>query len=192
MALALEPGGRRREDGRVAEVAASALRAALLLAAVALLLARDQGGWAFVGAFALALVPRLARLRPAFDAAVVAALALNAAGYAFGLWRAIAWFDEATHLITPLLIAPVAYIALAKADGVPRTAAPGWNARLGRFVVTAALGLALAALWELFEWGLDGAAGTDFSPGYTDTLLDLLMDSLGAVLAGGLMAWRRW
>lgn len=48
------------------------------------------------------------------------------------------------------------------------------------------LGLAIGAVWEVAEWGFDQVAPGDVTKGKHDTILDLVMDTLGALLAGRL------
>lgn len=58
-----------------------------------------------------------------------------------------------------------------------------------------ALGLAVGALWEIFEWSSDGVFGSALSEGNTDTVADLIADACGALAGGGLMvlwAKRGW
>ena len=168
-------------------------RALLALAAVVLLVLGADGGWFLVAAFVAALLPRVADLARPFDLAFVVAMALNGAGNAFGLFATVGIFDEAAHLLTTLLGAPVAYAALARVADLPRpSGTPGRSRALGLLSVTAALGLAPGAVWELVEWGLDAWVGTDLSLGYTDTLVDLTMDTAGALLAGAaVVLWAR-
>ncbi len=50
----------------------------------------------------------------------------------------------------------------------------------------ASVGLAIGALWEVAEWGFDRIAPGDVIKGKHDTIIDILMDTAGAVLAGPL------
>jgi hypothetical protein len=74
----------------------------------------------------------------------------------------------------------------------PRQAA-GRAAVLAVVTITFALGEAISVVRELFEWGLDAVAATNLSKGYIDTLVDLTMESGGALAGGGaLLLWARW
>ncbi len=44
--------------------------------------------------------------------------------------------------------------------------------------------LAVGALWEVAEWGFDRIAPGDVIKGKHDTIIDIVMDTLGALLAG--------
>src|SRR3712207_8871102 len=65
-----------------------------------------------------------------------------------------------------MLTAPVVYIALARLDVVPD---PRDETHLRHYigigVVTAALGIAVGALWELFEWRFGAGVGAPPSRG---------------------------
>ena len=52
-----------------------------------------------------------------------------------------------------------------------------------------ALGIALGALWEVTEWVADKIVAAQVVKGLDDTIIDLIMDSAGAVLAGLLSRW---
>lgn len=56
------------------------------------------------------------------------------------------------------------------------------------FVLTlAAIGLGLGALWEIGEWVFDLVAAGDIIKGKQDTMIDLVVDTFGAIAAGVLM-----
>ena len=60
----------------------------------------------------------------------------------------------------------------------------------GLFFVTAALGLAVGALWEIVEWTADSTIGSDLQLGNEDTVTDLVSDASGAFAgAAVLVAW---
>ena len=51
-------------------------------------------------------------------------------------------------------------------------------------LLIASVGIALGALWEVAEWSFDQIAPGDVIKGKHDTLVDIVMDTGGAVLAG--------
>ncbi len=64
---------------------------------------------------------------------------------------------------------------------------------VGIGVVTAALGIAIGALWELFEWRSDAWFGTALSEDDDDTNGDLFRDTLGSLVGAGLLVvWARF
>jgi uncharacterized membrane protein YjdF len=137
-----------------------------------------------------AAVSRLARVQPVFDLLFTIALAGEAIGSGLGAYESIRWPDEASHFVIPLLSAPIVYQVLVGLGAVtPPDPRP--RAYAGAGIVTGLGVLALGAVWELVEWGADGAFGTDYSQGYEDTLSDLLADAVAAVLGGVLVAGAR-
>ena len=52
------------------------------------------------------------------------------------------------------------------------------------FFLLASVGIAIGALWEVAEWGFDQFAPGNVIKGKHDSILDIVMDTLGAVLAG--------
>lgn len=152
----------------------------------------DVGGAANLAVPALAVwaARPLALPRP-FDLSFVLAMALAGWGEALRLYDRIGPYDLVVHFLVPLLGAPVVYVALARLDTVPDPAAPGERRHLaGLFVVTAALGLALGAVWETLEWTSDALLGTDLALGERDTIGDLAADAAGSLVgAGSLVVW---
>ena len=81
---------------------------------------------------------------------------------------------------------------LARGDVLPDLRERGERHHLvGIFVVTLSLGLAIGALWEIFEWSSDHVFGSHLVHGETDTVGDLVSDGSGALVGGLLLvAWR--
>jgi len=108
----------------------------------------------------------------------------NAAGYLFDLYRQFWWFDRVLHACT--ILALTLWLAIfVCARGLK--GAPGQKF-LG-VLMLACVGIAIGALWEVVEWGFDQVAPGDVIKGKHDTILDIIMDTAGA-LAGSLLAWR--
>jgi hypothetical protein len=168
------------------------LRLTLPLGAIAYALAGDgraAGHLAF--ATGVALLARLASLPRVYDLAVVLAALLQGWGEAFALYDSVAWFDRVVHVLVPLLGAPVVYVLLARLDVVPDPR-DETNARhhWGIFVITAALGVAIGAVWETYEYASDAVLGSNLSEGNADTVGDLAADSVGALAGAALLvAW---
>jgi uncharacterized membrane protein YjdF len=113
---------------------------------------------------------------------LVALGAANVAGYAFDLYRQFWWFDRVLHACTVLAV--TLWLALFVFGRVLR------RERGRDFLIVlliACVGIALGALWEVAEWGFNRIAPGDVIKGKHDTLVDILMDAAGAVLAGGLV-----
>jgi uncharacterized membrane protein YjdF len=138
---------------------------------------------------AMLLVQRL-RLPTVFELAVAVGFVLQGWGNALLLFERIGWYDKAVHFLTPLLLIPALYLLLARTEVLtsPRNHRLRRGA-LGVFVMTAALGTALAAVWELVEGTADRALGMSLAHGYFETIDDLYCSLLGSVAAGVLLAW---
>ena len=109
------------------------------------------------------------------------AVAANIAGYVFNLYDRFRWFDEAIHGYTTMAITLV--LALLLAGGVLVGAR---DHRLLFVLVAASLGLAIGALWEVAEWAYDQVVAGNVIKGKRDTIIDLILDSFGAIVAGAL------
>lgn len=106
-------------------------------------------------------------------------LAANVAGYAFDLYATFWWFDRVLHAAT--ILALTFWLAVMfLGDGI----------RQGRtvlfIVLIASAGVAIGALWEVAEWVFDRFASGDVIKGKDDTVIDIVMDTLGAVAAAAL------
>lgn len=110
---------------------------------------------------------------------VVIAILVNAAGYALNLYDRFGWFDEVTHTYTSftltLLLALLLYGDVL--SGVRRSP-------ILLVLIVASLGIAIGALWEIAEWVYDQMVPENAILGKTDTMIDLMLDSLGALAAG--------
>lgn len=103
----------------------------------------------------------------------------NIAGYAFDLYRAFWWFDRVLHACTILAITfwlAVIVFAPALRAGPPHP--------LLAFLLIVGIGVAVGALWEVAEWSFDQIAPGNVIKGKHDTILDIVMDTLGAMVAG--------
>ena len=142
----------------------------------------------------ITLVARLVNLPRLYDLSLTLGMALQGFGETLGLYDEFVRFDDLVHFTLPMLTAPVVYIALARLDVVPD---PRDETHLRHYVgigvVTAALGIAIGALWELFEWRSDAWFGTELSEDNDDTNGDLFRDTLGSLVGAGLLVvWARF
>ncbi|NEK87451.1 hypothetical protein GCU60_17055 [Blastococcus saxobsidens] len=171
------------------------LRLLLVGGAVYYALAGETGSAAVLTVMAaVTLVARLVQLPRVYDLSVTAAMALQGFGEVWGLYDRFVRFDDLVHVTLPMLTAPVVYIALARLDVVPD---PRDETHLRHYVgiavVTAALGITIGALWEVYEWRSDAWLGTNLSEGNDDTNGDLVRDSLGSLAGAALLVvWARF
>ena len=103
----------------------------------------------------------------------------NIAGYALDLYARFWWFDRILHACT--IFALTFWLGLFVCNRVLR-GGPGRDALI--VLMIASVGLAIGALWEVAEWGFDRIAPGDVIKGKHDTIIDIVMDTLGALVAG--------
>ncbi len=147
-----------------------------------------KGTFNLAVAVALVALARAVQLPRVYDLAVIVAMTFTMVGEALGLYDSWPWYDRLVHVVVPLLAVQVLYIALARIEVLPdlreQTAT---RHHLGIFVVTAALGIAVGGLWEVFEYTSDAAFGSNLSEGNADTVGDLIADSAGSFAGGALL-----
>ena len=110
---------------------------------------------------------------------LAAGLIASGAGSLWNLYSEIFWYDEVVHGYNFFALALVVAIY---AYGVVLTGADRHGLLL--ILVIAGLGLALGALWEVAEWGYDQLVRPNVILPKTDTIIDLMVDTAGALLAG--------
>ena len=110
---------------------------------------------------------------------LVAGLAASVAGSFWNLYDKIFWYDEVVHgynfFALTLVVAVYAY-------GTVLTGAE--EHKLLLVLAVGGLGLALGALWEIAEWTYDQFVRPNAILPKTDTILDLIVDTIGALAAG--------
>ena len=171
------------------------LRAAFFVGALVFLVLGEMKGVAnlLVAGVAL-LIARAIDLPRLYDLGFTIAMVFTGWGEALGLYDAWKPYDNVVHFNVPMLTSQVAYIALARIEVLPDLR-DEFSPRhlLGLFVVTAALGIAIGGVWELFEWTSDEVFGSNLSMGNDDTVGDLASDTLGALAGGALLvAWAKY
>jgi hypothetical protein len=171
------------------------LRLLILGGAVAYALAGRGGAAALLGFLgAITLMARAVNLPRVYDLSLTLAMALQGFGEVWGLYDRFVRFDDLVHVTLPLLTAPVVYVALARLDVVPDPRDETHVRHyVGIAVVTAALGIAIGALWEIWEWRSDAWFGTQLSESNDDTNGDLVRDTIGSLLGAALLVvWARF
>lgn len=116
--------------------------------------------------------------------ALTVAILVNAAGYILDLYNRFWWFDDAVHAYTSftlsLLLALLLYGRVL--DGA--------RTHSVLFVLAVAvLGGGIGALWEIAEWGYDQWVPENAILGKTDTIIDLILDTIGSLVAGLVSLW---
>src|SRR5215207_4326115 len=140
--------------------------------------------------FMAMLLLRRFELPRTFEFAFGTGIVLQGWGNALWLFQRIGWYDKAVHFLTPLLVVPSLYLLLAGLGALPSASSNDLRrATLGVFVVTTAIGIALAAIWEIVEGTADRLLSTSLAHGYLETIDDLYSSLLGSVAAGAMLAW---
>lgn len=136
-----------------------------------------QGDWTRVAAWlACAAVGGAAvlfrrTLPPFFGVLLTVAAMVNSAGYVFNLWHERTMFDEVVHGFA-------FFAGMSAAGWFVLQQRPGMT---GLFWKAALAALVAGLAWEAFEWMIGIMGDT------RDTLIDLLMDMIGALSAAALL-----
>jgi hypothetical protein len=165
-------------------VAADAVRVLGLLSVVAAFV-----WWSLTDAGVLALVlpalllPRFVGVHPAFEIGYGVALLVAAWSNVFDLYTSIWWWDILVHFVCTGVIAVMAYLLLARVRMLVPPDSPGFTLAHA-LVLCTALGLAASALWEMVEWLGKTYISSAIFVAYDDTIGDLAVGGLGALVAG--------
>ena len=124
---------------------------------------RDASAQAPYAAFSLVMLPFL----------------VDVTGNSFDMYDSITWWDDANHFLNWLLLL----------SGIGLVCFRGIRPRWAMIVQIAGLGALLAVVWELGEYETFIRNGTELKGAYQDTLGDEALGSLGALLAGFLVAF---
>jgi hypothetical protein len=124
------------------------------------------------------------RLPTLFDFLFVVAALLNAGGWVWRLFYQPGPYDEITHAFTTFAI------TLALSFLVYRSMLTIFRQHKVLYLLTiASFGIAIGALWEVTEWTAGKVLATEVIESLDDTIVDLIMDSLGAGLAAVISLW---
>lgn len=131
----------------------------------------------------------LVRRRGAGDAAppwtgfalLMAPFLVDVTGNTVNLYDTVRWWDDANHLVNWFLLSSGVGVLLARSP-----IRPPWALGL----VVAGVGALLAVGWELGEWYTFIRQGTELEGAYEDTLADQALGTLGAAVAGAVVARR--
>ncbi|WP_292521808.1 hypothetical protein [Methanoculleus sp.] len=94
------------------------------------------------------------------------------------------YYDKLTHLVSSATVALIAFFlaVLAEHQGDVRLT------RTAIIVFILVSTLAAGAIWEIYEFAADELFATDLQHGNADTMMDLVMDLVGAVIVAGFAA----
>ena len=124
------------------------------------------------------------KLPTLFDFLFVLAALLNAGGWVWGWFYAPGSYDELVHGFTMFAI------TLALSFLVYGSMLPIFRQHTLLYLLTiASFGIAIGALWEITEWSAGKLLATDVIGSVDDTVIDLIMDTLGSDLAAIISLW---
>lgn len=138
-------------------------------------------------AFALPglMIPRFVGVRAGLDIGFCLTLLVAAWSNVFDLYTRIAWWDLVLHFVCTAAIAGMVYLCLNRWGIV---ASSGRRGAFGAVLITTMLGLALSALWEMVEWIGHAYISDEIFVAYDDTISDMAVGGLGALLVGVVLA----
>jgi hypothetical protein len=180
----------RPPDGRTAIVADAVRVLGLLSVLVAAIwwTATDAGVLALV--LPALLLPRFIAARPLFDVVYGVVLLVAAWSNVFDLYTTISWWDLAVHLTCTGVVAAMIFLLLEQV-AIVTTPRSGPVTAAVPIVLTTLVGLAASAVWEMIEWLGKAFVSDDIFVAYDDTIADMAIGGLGAVLAGVALATMR-
>ncbi len=129
------------------------------------------------------------KLPTLFDFLFVLAALLNATGWVWNLFGMPGPYDEIVHAYTTFAITlALSFLVYSSMLNIFR------NHTLLYLVTITSFGIAIGALWEVAEWSAGKILSTQVIESLDDTIIDLVMDSLGAGLAALISLWalREW
>lgn len=136
-------------------------------------------------AFALPglLAPRFLAFPAAADISIATILLTAAWSNVFDLYTRIPNWDLLVHFFCTGVLAAGLYVLLLR-TGILADPCTDRGAAPAGVLLTATLGLALSALWEMVEWLGFIFVTPDISVNYTDTIGDMAVGGIGSVVAG--------
>jgi hypothetical protein len=149
-------------------------------------------GWGAKGAASVAVVsvamllPRALGVRPGFDIAYGVIALVSVWSSVTDLYGEVRWWDLPMHFLMNGLAAATCYILLVRLRVVP-DAATMPRPVLSYAILTTTIGAALSSFWEMFEWFTTTFLDPSTVLGYRDTVSDMVVGTLGSLLAGLLM-----
>jgi uncharacterized membrane protein YjdF len=134
-----------------------------------------------VGATLVLLIARAVGLPRFYDLSLIIVMLLLAWGEVLGFYDSWSSYDNVVHFTVPLLTTGMVYLVLMRLNVLPELSALTQpHHRVGFFVTTLFLGMAIGAGWEIVEFTLDSTTGSHLQISVHDTSTDLIFDTIGA------------
>ena len=177
----------RRPPRGPAELVADALR---LIAVVSIVVAGIGWGAKGVSSFAVVsvamLLPRALAVRPGFDIAYGVIALVSTWSSVTDFYGLVRWWDLPMHFLMTGLAAAATYVLLVRLRLIDDVGSLPHPLR-SYAVIGTTLGAALSAFWEMFEWFTTTFLDPATVLGYRDTVADMVLGTLGGLLAGLLL-----
>jgi hypothetical protein len=121
------------------------------------------------------------KLAPLFFLLLPIMAAVYVFGSIFNLFKQFYYFDLFVHLVSAFVITLLAgqLLSTTKLRQLQKE-------RILLVLLITSIGIAIGAVWEIFEWIASLFISHGLIRGPSDTALDLIIDSVGALVAGGL------
>jgi hypothetical protein len=103
---------------------------------------------------------------------------IDVTGNTLDLYDTVVWWDDANHVVNWALLC----------GGLGLLMVHGIGMAWARVLLVTGLGAVLAIAWELGEWYAFIRHGTELDTAYQDTLGDEVLGTLGALVAGLILA----
>jgi hypothetical protein len=134
-----------------------------------------------VAATLVLFVARAVSLPRFYDFSLIVVMCLLAWGEVLGLYDSWSSYDNVVHFTVPLLTTGMVYLLLMRLDVLPEfSALTQPHHRVGFFITTLCLGMAIGAGWEIVEFTLDSTTSSQLQLSGHDTSTDLIFDTAGA------------
>ncbi len=134
-----------------------------------------------VAATLVLIVAHFVGLPRFYDFSLIVVMCLLAWGEVLGLYDSWSSYDNVVHFTVPLLTTGMVYLLLMRLDVLPEfSSLTQLHHRVGFFITTLCLGMAIGAAWEIVEFTLDSTTSSHLQIGAHDTSTDLIFDTLGA------------
>jgi hypothetical protein len=156
------------------------MRIAFACATIAWALA-GQPATQVVAATLVLFVARAVSLPRFYDFSLIVVMCLLAWGEVLGLYDSWSSYDNVVHFTVPFLTTGMVYLLLMRLDVLPEfSALTQPHHRVGFFITTLCLGMAIGAGWEIVEFTLDATTSSQLQISSHDTSTDLIFDTAGA------------
>jgi hypothetical protein len=178
-----------RRPATAIEWAADAVR---VLAVLGVVVAAFGWGVTALGITALTLpalvLPRVLGVIAWFDLLYSVTVIVAAWSNVLDLYRGIAGWDLLVHFAATGVLAGMLFVLLERTRVVaPGSTHPAAGRRRVPLVIVTALGLAIASVWEMFEWLAKNYVSDEVYVTYDDTIGDMVFGGAGALVMAGVL-----